>query len=68
MTKSFILLLFAFSLTACGGESTIKKQTKKQPPAAEKTANKKTDERGFDPCLLNANLAVCKNNETVNSK
>ena len=67
MTKTITLLLFVFSLTACGGESTIKKQTKKQPPA-EKTANKKTDERGFDPCLLNANLAVCKNNETVNSK
>jgi len=59
-------LAAVFLISACG-EKNIRTTPKKDTPP-DKSAQVKDDERGFDPCLLNAKLAVCTNNETANSK
>jgi len=67
VNQLFPAILFStFLLSACGEEN-VRKEPRKNTDT-NKTVQVKEDERGFDPCLLNAKLAVCKNNETINSK
>lgn len=65
LQRLFSLLTLSLLLTACA-ETAHKTQPKKA--STEKSVQTQTDDRGFDPCLLNANLPVCTNNETSNSK
>lgn len=57
-----IMLISMVMLTACANTTT------KTPPANDTKDIKKSDDRGFDPCLLNAKLAVCTDNENTNRK
>jgi len=66
LTRIFIILLL--STTAIHAETTNEspeensdnKKSEEQKNEAQKVSDKKTDERGFDPCLINSNLDVCK--------
>jgi len=61
-----VSLISIFLFNACG-EKNVRSEPRKQTSSTKNTQIK-DDDRGFDPCLLNAKLAVCTNNETVNSK
>ena len=60
-------------LSACSSTSTTPQDpsTQKPTPSDEESAEKSTekqDDRGFNPCLINDQLAVCDENATSNSK
>lgn len=62
-----ICLLSVFILSACQSTPAVT-DAAVQPPAQEDQKNMEQeegelvedDDRGFDPCLLNSSLAVCK--------
>lgn len=58
MTKIslFISLIFiSLSLSSC--QSDVRSSPAAEPQTTNN--NSKEDDRGFDPCLINANLPVC---------
>jgi uncharacterized lipoprotein YajG len=60
-----ICLLSVLFLTACkSNPSTPDNSTQQKSTSAEKESTQSTEnaegDRGFDPCKLNASLAICK--------
>lgn len=51
-----VFTLITFCLTACNDAQVKPMQERQAEPVSAET---QADERGFDPCLLNANLPVC---------
>lgn len=61
---ALICALSVFLLTAC--KTNPEKATSETPPSStaaeqpkEQSADENNGDRGFDPCKLNANLAIC---------
>ena len=56
----FGLILVAVGLASCtgGARNTVSSDAEVN---STKESQPKSDDRGFDPCLINANLPVCTN-------
>ena len=63
--KITAVLVTVFLITACTG-ATHQDTTKNIAKPEKNNEQTNADDRGFDPCLINANLAACVDNEKSN--
>ncbi|MCP4764950.1 MAG: hypothetical protein GY875_01625 [Gammaproteobacteria bacterium] len=63
MRNLIFYLLFALPLAVAGSNLTQSDENSSQQPETPEQESADSDDdggdRGFDPCLLNANLAIC---------